>query len=114
VQRLDLYDLLIRGDTSNDSRLLPGDVIFIPAVGPTASVTGEVKRPAIYELRGETSIADLVQIAGGLTPEADANHGILTRIEEASRRVVLDVNLNQPADRSRDARNGDVLRVSRH
>ena len=32
VRRLDLYDLLLRGDTSDDAKLLPGDVIFIPPV----------------------------------------------------------------------------------
>ena len=49
VSRLDLYDLLLRGDTSRDTKLQPGDVVFIPAVGPTAAVEGEVRRPAIYE-----------------------------------------------------------------
>jgi len=51
VARLDLYDLLLRGDTSGDARLLPGDVIFVPPVSKTASITGAVKRPAIYELK---------------------------------------------------------------
>ncbi len=54
VRHLDLYDVLLRGDTSGDAMLMPGDVIFIPTIGPTISVDGEVRRPAIYELRGET------------------------------------------------------------
>ena len=69
VRRLDLYDMLIRGDTTDDAKLLPGDVIFIPPVGPTVAVDGEVRRPAIYETRGETSLASVVQLAGGLTPK---------------------------------------------
>lgn len=113
VRLLDLYDLLIRGDTSDDAQLLPGDTIFIPPVGTTVSVDGEVKRPAIYELREEASVADLVRIAGGLTPEADASRGSLTRIDPTGRRVVLDVNLNRPADGSQSLRNGDALRVAR-
>jgi polysaccharide biosynthesis/export protein len=44
VRTLDLYDLLLNGDTSNDARLLPGDVIFIPPVGITVAITGEVPR----------------------------------------------------------------------
>jgi protein involved in polysaccharide export with SLBB domain len=48
IRRLDLYDLLLRGDTSDDAKLLPGDVIFIPTVSGTVSVDGEVQRPAIY------------------------------------------------------------------
>jgi len=113
VRRLDLYDLLIRGDTSDDSRLLPGDVIFIPPVGSTVSIYGEVKRPAIYELRGEASVADLARMAGGLTPEADAARSSLTRVDADSRRVVLNVNLNQAAAGNQPLRNGDVLRVAR-
>ena len=51
VGRIDLYDLLLNGDTSADQRLQPGDVIFIPPVGPTVAISGEVRRPAIYEVR---------------------------------------------------------------
>jgi polysaccharide export outer membrane protein len=112
VRRLDLYDLLIRGDTSDDSKLLPGDVIFIPPVGPTISVYGEVRRPAIYETRGESTVADVLQLAGGLTPEANAAEVMLTRIEPNQRRVVLAVDLAAAA-RSETVRNGDQLRVTR-
>jgi protein involved in polysaccharide export with SLBB domain len=71
VKRLDLYALLLNGDSSNDVRLQNGDVIFIPPVGITVGVSGEVRRPAIYELRGEGSGAEAVQLAGGLTADAD-------------------------------------------
>lgn len=113
VASLDLYDLLIRGDTSDDAKLLPGDVIFIPPVGHTVSVEGEVKRPAIYELSGESDVADIVQIAGGFTPEADLRRGSVTRIDPDGRRVVLDLDLDRPAAGDQMLRNGDVLRVAR-
>lgn len=112
ISRLDLYDLLIRGDTSGDTNLLSGDVIFIPPVGPTVAVDGEVRRPAIYELRDETSVADVVRIAGGLTPEADGTRASLTRIE-AGRRDVIDVNLQAPAGATQRVGNGNVLRIAR-
>ena len=112
VRRLDLYDLLIRGDTSDDSKLLPGDVIFIPPVGPTVSVDGEVRRPAIYETRPETSVAEVIQLAGGLTPEAETSDAILTRIEPNQRRVVISIDLNA-AQKSPPVRNGDYLRITR-
>lgn len=112
VRSLDLYDLLIRGDTSDDARPLPGDVIFIPPVGKTVSVDGEVKRPAIYELRQETGVADVVRMAGGLTPEADATRASLTQVDQG-RRVVLDVNLTQPAGADQQVGNGAVVRIAR-
>ena len=58
VSRLDLYDLLLKGDTSRDLRLQPGDVLFVPPVGTTVGISGEVRRPAIYELAGPTSAAE--------------------------------------------------------
>ncbi len=111
IRRLDLYDMLLRGDTSDDAKLLPGDVVFVPPVGSTVSIDGEVRRPAIYELKGTSTIAELLQIAGGLTPEADAGRTSLARIDEAKRRVVLDVDLTTAAGRSQQLRNGDALRV---
>ena len=113
VRRLDLYDLLIRGDTTDDAKLLQGDVIFVPPVGSTVGVDGEVRRPAIYEIKVESTLADVVQLAGGLTPEADTSQAMLTRIDEKERRVVLQVDLSASGARAQGLRNGDVLRVAR-
>jgi polysaccharide biosynthesis/export protein len=111
VKRLDLYDLLLNGDTSDNVRLQPGDVIFIPPVGSTVGVTGEIRRPAIYELKGESSVADLLHLGGGLTPEADPRLATLHRIDDRRERVVLDVDLTNPQIRGTSVRTGDLLRV---
>ena len=112
VTNLDLYDLLLRGDTSDDARLQPGDVIFIPPVGKTVSITGEVRRPAIYELAGESTARQLIALAGGLTPQADPAMARIERIDDQQRRVTFDVDL---AAETRGAAAalaaGDVLRV---
>jgi polysaccharide biosynthesis/export protein len=113
VRRLDLYDLLIHGDTTDDARLLPDDVIFIPPIGPTVKVEGEVRRAAIYEIRNETSVADVVQLAGGLTPEADTARLALTRIDANLHRVVLQVDLGGSGGQPAVVRNGDSLRIPR-
>lgn len=113
VRRLDLYDMLIRGNTTDDARLLPGDVIFIPPIGPTVTVDGEVHRPAIYEIRNEASVAEVIQLAGGLTAEADTAKLALTRIDGNLHRIVLQVDLSARAAESQSVRNGDSLRVSR-
>jgi polysaccharide biosynthesis/export protein len=113
VRRLDLYDLLIRGDTTDDAKLLPGDVIFVPPVGLTVSVAGEVRRPAIYEVKNESTIDDVIGLAGGLTAEADHARVTLTRIDERQRRVVLQADPGTPEGKSRGVRNGDVLQVAR-
>jgi polysaccharide export outer membrane protein len=112
VRQLDLYDLLIRGDTTDDAKLLPGDVILIPAVGPTVSIDGEVRRPAIYEIKGESTVADLLQLAGGLTPEADLSDAMLTRIDAGQRRIVIPIDLTTATNKE-PLRNGDLVRVMR-
>lgn len=111
VARLDLYDLLLNGDTSADARLLPGDVIFIPPVGATVGLSGEVRRPAIYELKNETSMADLLKLGGGMLPEADPTLATLDRINAQRQRITVDVNLSAPAGRERPLQSGDTLRV---
>ena len=113
VRHLDLYDLLIRGDTTDDAKLLPGDVVFIPPLGETASVEGEVNRPAIYEIRPGATVAELVRLADGMTPEADQAQAQLTRIDERGERRVLAVSLNAAASSAQPLRNGDLLRVTR-
>jgi protein involved in polysaccharide export with SLBB domain len=115
IRTLDLYDMLIRGDTTDDARLLPGDVVFIPPVGPTVSVSGEVHRPAIYEVRKDSTTADVIDLAGGLTPQADATRIALTRIDEKQGRIALNVEVGGTgaAAAGPGVRNGDVLRVAR-
>lgn len=111
VTTLDLYDLLLHGDTSADARLLPGDVIFIPPVGATVSVAGEVLRPAIYELKDETTAGELLDLAGGFTPSADPRLATIERVDDARQRITIDVDLSVPEGRSTRLRSGDVLRV---
>jgi protein involved in polysaccharide export with SLBB domain len=113
ARTLDLYDLLMRGDSANDAKLLPGDVVFIPSIGPTVSIDGEVQRPAIYELKSAASVSDLVQMGGGLTPSADRDSAALVRVDAQQRRVVVNVNPSAPSTASPPLRNGDALRVLR-
>jgi protein involved in polysaccharide export with SLBB domain len=111
VTRLDLYDLLLNGDTSNDVRLLPGDVIFIPPVGETVGVAGAIRRPAIYELRGESTASDLLYLGGGLMPDADPKLATIERIDERRERIVLDVDLSSASARATRLSSGDLMRI---
>ena len=111
VTTLDLYDLLLRGNTSGDRQLLPGDVIFIPPIGDTVSVYGSVRRPAIYELKTERTAAQAIDIAGGLLPDADAKDAQLERILPSSLRQMHNIDLSSALGRSTALDNGDKLRV---
>jgi protein involved in polysaccharide export with SLBB domain len=111
IETLDLYDLLLRGDTQNDARLQPGDAIFVPPVGETVSIDGEVRRPAIYELRNERSIAELVSLAGGMRPMANRAAVKLERIVPGLGTSVRDISLLTSAGGQTLVEDGDVIRV---
>ena len=112
VATLDLYDLLLSGDTSKDLRVQPGDVIYIPTVGDLASIDGEVLRPAIYELKGSESTQDLVRLAGGLGPKAYAKSARLQRINTDGFVTVFDVDLTQKSDQSFSLAGGDHVTIN--
>ncbi len=113
VDKLDLYDLLIHGSTANDAKLLEGDVVFIPTVGPTVAIGGEVERAAVYELKNEDTPAQAIALAGGLTPDADASRATLTRIQPNGQRVVLPLDIATADGRTEGLRNGDYIDVPR-
>ncbi|HVZ36541.1 MAG TPA: polysaccharide biosynthesis/export family protein, partial [Polyangiaceae bacterium] len=110
VATLDLYDLLLRGDTRGDVRLQAGDAIFVPPVGPRVTVDGEVRRPAIYEVKSEESVAELVALAGGLNANANRAAVKLERVVQNRGTTVQDIDLGGAGARSA-VRDGDVLRV---
>lgn len=110
VTDFDLYDLLLKGDKSNDAQLLPGDVIFIPPVGPQIAVAGSVDVPAIYELKNDqSSLADVIALAGGLTEAADATRLTIERIDNHQTRSVTEFSFRDAANEQ--IKGGDIIRV---
>jgi polysaccharide export outer membrane protein len=95
IGTLDLYDFLLKGDRSKDFRVESGDTIFVPAIGPVVAITGDVKRPAIYELKGTTRVHDVLhQMAGGVTPTGYLQRVQIERVKAHEERIVLDLNLS--------------------
>jgi protein involved in polysaccharide export with SLBB domain len=110
VTEFDFYDLLLSGDKSKDVRLLPGDVIYIPASGPSVAIAGSVNVPAIYELREGTPLGSAVEMAGGLATTADGQKVVVERIENHNRRRVEEFPLDgQGLERA--LKDGDVVRI---
>ncbi len=112
IDTLDLYNLLIHGSTRHDAKLLQGDVVFVPPVGRTVAIDGEVQRPAVYEVRNETRPAQIVALAGGLKPNADLASATITRILPNGERVVLPLKLG-PGGAAEGLSNGDYIHVPR-
>ncbi len=110
IADFDLYDLLLRGDKSKDVQLLPGDVIYIPPVGPQVAVAGNVNTPAIYELKssGDSTLGEVISLAAGLTNVASQQRVKIERIDEGRMRSILEVSLDTAGKATR-LQSGDIL-----
>ena len=110
ITDFDFYDLLIKGDKSKDVRLQPGDVLFIPAVGPLAAISGSVHNPAIYELKGNSTLTDLMEIAGGMSSLADTGRITIERLADHQARRTLEFPYDEQS-RALPLQDGDIVRV---
>ncbi|NOY39734.1 MAG: hypothetical protein GXO95_05805 [Nitrospirae bacterium] len=109
---MDFYDLLLKGDKSKDKVLQSGDVVFVPTVGPLVGIAGNVKRPAIYELKGKKDLKNLFDLAGGIIPTAYTQQIQVERIKRNERQVVFDVD-DKDLTRSKDVmlQDADLVKV---
>lgn len=95
VSDLDFYDFFLKGDRSQDLHLQSGDTVVVTPIGEVAAIGGPVKRPAIYELKGPTTLPAMIEMAGGLSPSADRRHCQVYRVEAGQKRVIMDIQLDQ-------------------
>lgn len=110
VADLDLYSLIGKGDMSADVRLLPGDVIFIPPVGSQAAVAGSINKAAIFELKGDTKLPELIELAGGVSAVSSAEKVTVERIADKKFRVIEEVDWSR-IDKNMAVLSGDLFQV---
>ncbi|GAA4876971.1 polysaccharide biosynthesis/export family protein [Ferrimonas pelagia] len=111
VGSFDAYDLLLKGDASGDIRLQSGDVVFIPTLNATVAVDGDVRRPAIYELAGNETMADVVAMAGGALAGAYPSASVVERFNDRHQRSIVNLDLTSAAGKAMKARDGDRVQV---
>jgi len=111
VGAFDLYDLLLRGDASGDINLRSGDVVFIPSIGGLVSVAGEVRRPAIYELKKHETISDVINMAAGLKQGAYPKNSSIERYNANGLKTIINVDLTSDKGNNTLAKAGDYIRV---
>lgn len=111
----DLYDVLLRGDKARDIALQDGDVIHIPEVGPVVAITGNVKKPGIFELRDNSSVADVLVWSGGFESSAEQKDVIVEKNVSNSFQIVASMKADAGTARHRlgaiPALPGDIIRV---
>jgi polysaccharide export outer membrane protein len=108
IQTIDLYDFLLKGDKSQDERLQSGDTIFTPMIGAVAGIAGNVKRPAIYEMKGPMTLGELIDLSGGVLPIGYLQRVQIERVVAHEKRIVADFNLSSSA---KGGMNGQELSV---
>lgn len=98
VQQVDAYDLLLHGVRADLMRLEDGDTLLVPPLGPQVTVDGMVRRPAVYELLDEKSLADVLALAGGILPTAALRHIEVQRVEAHEKHTMLALDLATNSD----------------
>src|SRR6266446_853682 len=112
VEEVDAYDLLLHGVRSDMRRLENGDTLLVPSLGPQVTVDGMVRRPAIYELHGESSLADVLELAGGILPTATLRHIEVQRIEAHEKRTMLTLDLLPAGDADSIKKQLDAFKIN--
>ena len=91
---LDIYDFLLKGELKNNVRLQDQDIIRIPTYLNRVEMVGEIKRPAIFEMKDNEDLNDLLNFAGGFTERAYKSR-IRVLKNTATERKITDVTANQ-------------------
>jgi protein involved in polysaccharide export with SLBB domain len=117
IEVVDAYDLLLRGVGPDEKRLENGDSLLVPPVGPQVTIEGMVRRPAIYELSGNTSLTDALDLAGGVLPAAAMKHIEVERLVAHENRTMFSLDLSETAGtaestlRSFQIQDGDRIHI---
>jgi protein involved in polysaccharide export with SLBB domain len=119
IEEVDLYDLMLKGMSSAEVHIDSGDSILVPPAGPQVTVSGTVRRPAIYELRNEGSLQDVLELAGGVPVSGDFNTIKLERIEAHQHKQMLSIELapddppsSEESFKLMKIKDGDAITVS--
>jgi protein involved in polysaccharide export with SLBB domain len=115
IGTVDLYDFLLLGMRENEDRLQSGDTLVVPPAGPQVAIWGAVKRPAIYELKAETTLAALLEDAGGITVSASLEHISVERIDANLHRETISIGSvaqDHKALSAFEVRDGDRIHIA--
>ncbi len=120
LQTVDVYDLILHGVRSDVQHIEPGDTILVPPIGPQVTLTGMVRRPAIYELNKENNLAEALELAGGVLPTGTLRHIDVERVQAHEQRIMLSLDLPEINDQQAvlksmegfKVQDGDQIRIS--
>jgi protein involved in polysaccharide export with SLBB domain len=120
VQEVDAYDLLLHGVHNDLARIQSGDTIQVPPMGGEVTVDGMVMHPAVYELGHEKTLAETLELAGGVLPSGTFRHIEVERVIAHQSHTMLQLDIpegnDEPAlNKALDdfkVQDGDKIRIS--
>ena len=110
IAQLDIYNILLQGYDKDNINLRQGDIVFVPPIGPTVGIAGEVNRPAIYELKDEQTVDQVLALAGGLQAAAAKQKTHIERISDTGGKTLVTADLNKDGGNVK-VKNGDMIRI---
>ena len=99
IEEVDAYDLLLHGVRGDARRLENGDSLRVPPLASSVKVDGMVRRPAVYELRAEKNLEEVLDLAGGILPAAALRHIEVQRLDAHEKRTMLSLELGENSDK---------------
>ena len=120
IATIDFYDYLLTGKRPKDEKLQLDDVIFVPRRLKTISIEGAINRSAIYELKPQESLIDLIEMAGDLKVTAYLDRSQIDRIVPFDQReklgmdrMYVDINLENiiKAENNFELIDGDRIQI---
>lgn len=70
VSKIDVYDYILNGNNVGNIRLQDNDLVVVGPYNAIVNIQGKVKRPMMYEMKKDESLAKLLTYTGGLTGDA--------------------------------------------
>jgi protein involved in polysaccharide export with SLBB domain len=120
IAEVDLYEFMLHGIRTDGERLRAGDTLLVPPVRPQVTISGMVRRPAIYELKDEKSLDEVLNLAGGVQVTGALRQINVERVEAHQKRTMISVPVRDKGDRagieadlkSFAVQDGDKIRIA--
>ena len=108
--KVDLYRFLQYGDQSQNIGLKDNDIIRVPAYKNRIELTGEVKRPGIFEVLGNESFSQILEYAGGFSDNA---YSAMVKIIQKNDKEKSVKDLSKAEFGKYQPQSGDVVSISK-
>ena len=108
VAHLDIYDFLTNGKIDGDIRIQDNDNVIVGTYLKRVEITGQIRRPGIYELKPEEKLSDVIRYAGGFNDKAYRARVKLQRITSSQRKMY---DVSEDLFSSFDMSTGDSINV---